>query len=81
VAIYTGKVVDGKVIVDGDPPPEGTEVTIHVVGEEGEFWPTPDMEADLEAAVARLDRGEFVTWETLRERLVAIERRADHAQN
>jgi hypothetical protein len=27
MVMVTGKVVDGKVVVDGDPPPEGAEVT------------------------------------------------------
>ena len=29
---YTGRVVDGKVVLDGDPPPEGTEVAVLVSG-------------------------------------------------
>lgn len=57
---YTGRVIDGKVIVDGDPPPEGTEVTVYVPGEDDEVWVTPDMEAELEAAIERMDRGEGI---------------------
>jgi len=61
MAIYTGKVMDGKVIVDGDPLPEGTEVTIHVVGEDEEpFHLTPDMEAEIEESIAQLERGEGI---------------------
>jgi len=61
VAIYTGKVVDGKVIVDGDPLPEGTEVTIHVAGDDDEpFYLTPDMEAEIEESIAQLERGEGI---------------------
>jgi hypothetical protein len=79
VQTYTGRVIDGKVVVDGDPPPDGTEVTVQVAGDEEPFELTPDMEAELEAAIERLDRGQFVTWEEVRDRLMAIERRADHA--
>jgi len=81
LAIYTGKVVDGKVVVDGDPLPEGTEVTVHVIGDDEEFWLTTDMEAELEEAAARIKRGQYVTWDTLRERLTKIERGTSHAQN
>jgi hypothetical protein len=73
VTVYSGKFVDGKVVVEGDPPPDGTEVEVHVVESDGEVWLTPDMEADLEAAIERLDRGEGVTWEEVRENLRRIE--------
>ncbi len=81
MTVYSGRFVDGKVVVDGAPPPDGTQVEVYVVEDGGEVWLTPDMEADLEAAIERMERGEFVTWEALRERLRKIERAASHAQD
>jgi hypothetical protein len=81
VPTYTGRVVDGKVVLDGEPPPEGTEVAVYIPGDNEPIALTTDMEAELEAAIERLDRGEYVTWEALREQLVAIEKGVGHAQN
>jgi hypothetical protein len=74
VAIFTGKVVDGKVIVNGALLPEGAHVTILLPEDEKPFDLDPDMEAELEESVAQIERGEYVTWEVLREELKRIER-------
>ena len=60
MAIYTGKVVDGKVIVQGALLAEGTEVTILVPDDAEPFYLTPDMEAELEESIAQLERGEGI---------------------
>lgn len=78
---YTGRVVDGKVVVDGDPPPEGTQVTIQVAGEDEPFALTPDMEAELAESIAEIERGEYVTWDELKVRLQQIEAGGHHAQD
>jgi hypothetical protein len=81
VTVYSGKFIDGKVVIEGDTPPDGTEAEVYVVEDGAEVRLTPDREADLEAAIERLDRGEFVTWEALREKLRLIEREGRHAPN
>jgi hypothetical protein len=43
VAIYTGEVVDGKVLVHGALLAEGTQVTILVPEDAEPFYLTPDM--------------------------------------
>ncbi|MFN8634067.1 MAG: hypothetical protein U0893_09445 [Chloroflexota bacterium] len=74
MSMHTGRVVGGKVIVDGDPLPEGAELAIRVLDDETPFHLTPEMEAELEEAAARLDRGEYVTWEEARARLRRLQR-------
>jgi hypothetical protein len=59
VTEYSGRFVDGKVVVDGDPPPDGTEVEVYVV-ESGEVRLPPDMEDEIVQAIAELDRGEGI---------------------
>ena len=79
MAIYARKFVDGKVVIEGAPPPDGTEAEVYVI-EDGEVQVTPEMEADLAAAIERLDRGEFVTWEEVQVRLRSIEQGTSDAQ-
>jgi hypothetical protein len=71
VTTYSGKVIDGKVAFDGDPPPEGAEVLVEVLDEGEGVWVTPDMEAELLEAIARMDRGEGIPAEQV---LAAIRR-------
>jgi hypothetical protein len=63
VAIYTGKVVDGKVVVDGALLEEGTKVTILIPEDQVPFHLTPDMEAEIEESIAQLERGEGISAE------------------
>ena len=70
MGIYTGKVVDGRILVDGALLPDGISVTIlvpDVVDEPIEL--TPDMVAELQEAIAEMERGDYITWEELREEL------------
>ena len=60
MAVYSGKFVDGKVVIEGDPPPDGTEVEVRVVEDGGEVWLTADMEDEIVQAIAELDRGEGI---------------------
>jgi len=67
--IATGKIVDGKVVLEGEPLAEGSVVT--VVAREGDetFDVSPEEERALLAAIAQAERGEVVSWERLREQL------------
>jgi hypothetical protein len=53
LAIYTGKVVDGNVIVKGVLLSEGSHVTILVPDDEAPFDLTPDMVAELDESIAQ----------------------------
>ena len=66
--IATGTVVDGKVVVEGEPLVEGSTVTV-VLREDEAFEPTPEEEAELLESIAAIERGEFVSGEQLLERL------------
>ena len=74
MAVYSGKVVNGMVLVKGALLPEGTKVTILVSEDEEPFDLSPDMIAELEESIAQIERGEYVTWEELREELKRTER-------
>ncbi len=58
--VATGKVVAGKVAIDGTPFEEGASVTV-IASEDGEtFELGPEDEAALLAAIAEANRGEVV---------------------
>ncbi len=60
MVITSGRVVAGKIIVDGEPLPEGAVVT--VLSREGDetFTLDPTAEAELLESMAGGDRGETV---------------------
>ncbi len=67
--VATGKIVGGKVVVDGEAFADGAEVTI-IAGEDNElFTASPEQEAALLAAVAEIERGEVVSASELLGRL------------
>lgn len=67
--VATGKIVGGKVVVDGEAFVDGAEVTI-IAGEDDElFTASPEQEAALLAAVAEIERGEVVSASELLGRL------------
>ena len=57
----TGKVVGGKVVLEGVSLAEGTSVTVLAKDEEGGFDLTPEQEAELLLSIAEADRGETVS--------------------
>jgi hypothetical protein len=81
LAIYSGKVIDGKVIVKGVLLSEGTHVTILVPDDEEPFELTPDMEAEIAESIAEIERGEYVTWEELKGRLQQVGAGVRHTQD
>ena len=65
----TGTVIDGKVIVEGDPLREGSVVTI-VAREEHETFEVPtDLEPELDESIAQAARGEAISAAELLRRL------------
>lgn len=61
--IATGRVVSGKVVLEGAPFEEGSSVTVLARDEEGGITLTPEEEAELLLAIAEADRGEMVSAE------------------
>lgn len=67
--LITGTVVGGKVIVDGDPLPEGLIVTILARESDETFVVPPELEAELLESIAEADRGETIAADELLIRL------------
>jgi hypothetical protein len=61
--IATGKVVHGKVVLEGATFEEGSSVTVLARDPEGATTLTPEDEAELLLAIAEADRGEMVSAE------------------
>jgi hypothetical protein len=62
VMIQTGRVVDGKVVVDDDMPlPEGAIVGIVIRDHEERFELTLEEEERIARSVAEIERGEVVS--------------------
>lgn len=61
--IATGKVVEGKVVVEGVTLEEGSVVTVLAREAEGTFELTPEEEAELLLSIAEADRGETIPGE------------------
>jgi hypothetical protein len=61
--VATGKVVGGKVVLDGVSLEEGTAVTILTRDDEGGFDLTPEQETELLLSIAEADRGETASAE------------------
>lgn len=67
--VATGRVVEGKVVVEGEPWAEGSVVTVVARDDEQTFEVSAEEERALLEAIAQADRGQVVSWEVLRERL------------
>lgn len=67
-----GTVVGGKVVVEGDPLPEGAIVTILAREADETFEVPPELEVELLESIAEADRGETISADELIERLRRI---------
>lgn len=63
MVITSGRVVAGKIIVDGDPLPDGAVVTILAREGDETFELDASMEAELLESLAEADHGETVSAE------------------
>ena len=59
--LATGTVVGGKIVVAGEPFPEGTVVTILAREAHEAFEVPPELEAELLESIAQADRGETIS--------------------
>jgi hypothetical protein len=58
--IASGTVRSGQIIVDGEPLPDGSAVTVLLREEDETFELDPIAEAELLSSLAEADRGELV---------------------
>ena len=70
--LATGTVVGGKVVVEGDPLPEGAIVTVLAREVDETFDVPPELEVELLESIAQADRGETISADELLERLRRI---------
>lgn len=63
--IATGTVVNGQIVLDGFPLTEGAVVTVVTRGADESFTLTEAQEDELNASMAEIARGEFLTLEDL----------------
>ena len=61
--VTTGKVVEGKVVVEGPPLEEGAVVTVLARESDETFRLSPEEEAELLLPIEEVDRGETVSLE------------------
>jgi len=66
--ITKGKVVDGRIIVEGESLDEGSVVTV-LVSDENTFTLNDEEETALLESIAQADRGELVDVEDVLKRL------------
>lgn len=59
--LVSGTVIGGKIVVSGEPLPEGTAVTILAREASESFEVPPELEADLLESTAQADRGETIS--------------------
>jgi len=68
--VARGRVVEGKVIVEGERLPDGTEVVVVIEerGEDESFHLTPEQEDELLESIREADEGKTVdAWQLLRD--------------
>lgn len=63
MVIASGKVVAGKIVVDGDPLPDGATVTVLIREGDESFELDAAAEAELLDSIAEGDRGETISAE------------------
>ncbi len=63
--VTTGKVVGGKVVVEGEPLAEGATVTVLAPEDQPTFELGPNEEAELLEAIDQVRRGEVVDGDEL----------------
>lgn len=63
--VVSGKVIDGRIVVEGEPLEEGSTVTVLAPEPDEAFTLDSEAEAALLAAMAEADRGETITAEQL----------------
>jgi len=63
--VATGTVVNGKIVLEGVPLPEGAVVTVVTRGADESFSLSEAQEDELLSAMAEIERGEYVSLKDL----------------
>jgi hypothetical protein len=58
--VASGKIIGGMAVIEGSPFEDGTKVTVIAADDDGTFELGPEEEKALLAAIAEVDRGDFV---------------------
>ena len=67
--VITGRVIAGRIVIEGEPLEEGSTVTVLAREQDETFVLDSDAEASLLATIAEADRGEVITGDQLLGRL------------
>jgi hypothetical protein len=67
--VISGKVIAGRIVVEGEPLEEGCTVTVIAPERDEAFVLDSEAEASLLAAMAEADRGETITGEQILSKL------------
>ena len=70
--LTTGTVIGGKIVIEGDPLPEGTVVTILLREQDETFLVSPELEAELQASFDEIERHETMPAENLLQRIRTV---------
>jgi hypothetical protein len=69
VRVIAAKVIRGTIVIEGDPLPEGANVTVVARDGADDFTLSADDEAELIARIASVDAGDIIDEKELRARL------------
>ena len=58
--VVTGTVVDGKIVVEGDPLADGSKVTVIAPDDEETFALSPQQESEILLAISELEQGKGI---------------------
>ena len=67
--LATGTVIGGKVVIDGDPLPDGMVVTVLAPEGNETFSVPPELEQELDESLAQTARGETIPVEDVLRKL------------
>ena len=67
--LATGTVIGGKVVIDGDPLPDGMVVTVLASEGNETFSVPPELEQELDESLAQAARGETIPVEDVLRKL------------
>jgi len=66
--VITGTVVDGKIIVEGEPLTDGAKVTVIAPDDEETFALSPQQESEILIAISEMEQGKGIDgWQLLKE--------------
>lgn len=63
--LLSGKVINGKIVVEGEPLEEGSQVTILAQEGDESFELSPEQEAELARRMREVEAGRFVNGDEL----------------